>query len=80
MKTTNTNALVIVVTGHGWKEIPSKTSKARTFSKDSIDTKVFIGRAGSCRVGVCYSKSHPISERIKNLMLLEGFQKIKARS
>ena len=80
MKLTNTNALIIAVTEHGWKEVESGTSKARTFLKDSTNTKVFIGRAGSCRVGVCYSKSHPISERIKNLMLLEGFQKIKARS
>ena len=77
MKTTNTNALVIAILGRGWKEIPSKTSKARTFSKDVLSKKLYVGRAGSCRFGTCYSKSRPISRRSYQAMLLEGFQKIK---
>jgi len=80
MKLTNTNALIIAILGRGWKEVESRTSKARTFSKDVHGKKLFVGRAGSCRYGVCYSKSNPVSRRSYQAMLLEGFQKIKTQS
>lgn len=45
----------------GWHEIPSRTRKAVTMSHPGKDKNalVFLGKAGSLRIGRNYSKSIP---------------------
>ena len=58
-KKTVTEKLVEYVTLCGYREIDSR-SKYRTFSKDSSETKVFIGKKGAFRHGRIASKSRSV--------------------
>ena len=52
----------------GWQEILSNTRKAITMSHPDKDRLVFLGKAGSLRVGIKYSLSFP-SDRFKANLL-----------
>jgi hypothetical protein len=51
----------------GWTEEQSKTRKARTF-RSKHGGALFVGKRGSVRTGVCYSKSIPISRKLVHIL------------
>ena len=53
----------------GFVEVTSKTKKARTFHGHHAPTRMmFIGKRGSVRTGICYSKSIPISSKLIKIL------------
>ena len=52
--------LVEFVTLRGYEEILSKSRKYRTFEKEGLDVKVFIGKRGAFRSGRTSSNSHSV--------------------
>lgn len=50
-------------------EIPSKTSKARTFRRKHDGKLYFLGKCGSVRTGVSYSKSMALAENARQHLI-----------
>jgi len=57
---TITEKLIEFVTLCDYSEIPGKSSKYRTFTKDGITNKIFIGKKGAFRHGRVSSKSRSV--------------------
>jgi hypothetical protein len=51
----------------GFHEVQSKTRKARTFA-NTDGRFLFVGKCGSVRSGICYTKSHPINPALKRIL------------
>ena len=74
---TKTSSLIQGLLSYGAKEEHSSTSKARTFVIPVIPQKFFVGRAGSCRYGRCYSHSTPVPRAIYRGLLKRGRRMIE---
>jgi len=57
---TVTEKLVEFITIRGYEEILSKSEKYRTFEKDYVDSKIFIGKRGAFRSGRTSSNSSSV--------------------
>lgn len=75
--TARSEKLCIAIKLRGWIEVKSSTRKARTFTKEGISNKLYVGRASSCRYGLTYGKSRPIRKNIKAAMIAEANKHIK---
>ena len=60
--------LQIALIANGWRLKEGRSNKYITLEHPTRTNLVFLGKAGSLRVGVCYTKSIP-SDRLKELML-----------
>lgn len=66
--------LYTAIIARGWTEIESPTRKARCFASPVTDNRkrLFLGRKGSLRYGLVYTKSCPVPTRTKLNLLREG--------
>lgn len=67
--------IAAAIKARGYNQVAGRSRKFDTYHKTnpaSIVYKIFLGKSGSCRTGDTISKSHPISERAKLQMILEG--------
>jgi len=71
--TTQRERLIVALKGLGSEEVPSKSGKYVTLTRPlKPGTFYFVGRAGALRLGRTSSRSIPVSDTFKSVLLGSG--------